>query len=97
MKDNASKIELGLRFHKNFNEGDNNLNNDFGYNIIRVDFKIADYKDKTVKELEYFTWPSMWKPSETNSGFGKSVEQVIKNTQPNGKIVHTLFIKFIKS
>jgi hypothetical protein len=97
MKDNSSNVELGLRFHKNFNESDNNLNNDFGYNIIRVDFKIADFNDKNVTELSYFTWPSMWKPSETNSGFGKSVEQVIKNTQPKDKIVHTLLIKFIKS
>jgi hypothetical protein len=96
MKDNASKVELGFKLHKNFNAGDKNLINDFEYNIIRVDFKIDGFKDKSVNELSYFTWPSMWKPTETNSGFGKSVEQVIKNTQPKDKVVHTLFIKFFK-
>lgn len=96
MKDNASKVELGIRFHKNFNEGDQKLNNEFGYNIIRVDFKIADFNDKSVKELDKFSWKSMWKPEQTNSGFAKSVEEVIKSTQPKDKIIHTLFIKFIK-
>lgn len=97
MKDNTSKVELGIRMHKNFNEGDKNLNNELGYNIIRVDFKISDFNDKTVQELEKFTWDSMWKPGEKNSGFAKSVEEVIKSTQPKGKTIHTLFIKFIKA
>jgi len=49
-----------------------------------------------VKELDKFSWKSMWKPEQTNSGFAKSVEEVIKSTQPKDKIIHTLFIKFIK-
>ena len=97
MKDNASKVELGIIFHKNFNEADQKLNNDLGYNIIRVDFKIANFKDKSFSERSYFTWASMWKPNEENTGFGKSIEQVIKSTEPKGKIIHTLFIKFIKA
>ncbi len=96
MKDNASKVEVGIRFHKNFNEGDQKLNNELGYNIIRVDFKIVDFNDKSVKELDKFTWKSMWKPEQLNSGFAKSVKEVIKSTQPKDKIIHTLFIKFIK-
>jgi hypothetical protein len=96
MKDDASKVELGIKLHNNFNEGDKNLNNELGYNIIRVDFKISDFNDKTVSELEKFTWKSMWKDGESNSGFAKSVEEVIKSTQPKGKTIHTLFIKFIK-
>jgi len=96
MKNNASKVELGIKFHKNFNEGDQKLNNELGYNIIRVDFKITDFNDKSVKELDKFAWTSMWKPDQSNSGFAKSVEEVIKSTQPKNKIIHTLFIKFTK-
>jgi hypothetical protein len=97
LKDDNLKVELGMRFHKNFNEGDQKLSNDYGYNIVRVDFKIAEFVDKSFSERSYFTWESMWKPSEENTGLGKSIEQVIKSTEPKGKIIHTLFIKFIKA
>ena len=96
MKDNSSKVELGLRFHKDFNENDPKLKSDLSYNIIRVDFKIAVFQNKTVSEYSNFTWDSMWKLKEQNSGFGKSLLQVIQSTQPTGKVIHTLFIKFIK-
>jgi hypothetical protein len=96
LKDDASKVELGIRMHKNFNEGDQVLNNQLGYNIIRVDFKITDFSNKTVNELSSFSWNSMWKAGQTNTGFYKSVEQAIKATQPKDKVIHSLFIKFIK-
>jgi hypothetical protein len=96
MKDNSSRVELGIKFHKNFNEGDSKLNNDFSYNLIRVDFKIVDCKSKSISELDKFAWDSMYKPSERNTGFAQSVQQVIEATQPKGRIIHTLFIKFIK-
>ena len=60
-KDNASKVELGIKFHNYFNESDQKLDNKLGYNIVRVDFKIADFKEKSFSESSYFTWQSMWK------------------------------------
>jgi hypothetical protein len=97
LKDNPNEVEIAIRFHKNFNENDPSLNNELGYNILRVDFKIEEFNDKTVTELSNFSWASMWKSSEQNTGFSKSVEQVIKATQPKGRVIHSLFIKFIKA
>jgi len=36
---------------KNFNENDPVLSNELGYNILRIDFKIDEFSDKTVNEL----------------------------------------------
>jgi hypothetical protein len=96
MKDNLSKAELGFKMHKNFNEADKKLESDFLYNIVRVDFKIAEFKEKPISELQFFSWSSMTKPSQLNDGLSRSVKQVISATQGKDKIIHTVFIKFIK-
>ena len=94
-KDNLSKVELGFRIHRNFNETDKSLINELGYNIVRVDFQVVDFKKKSISELQYFTWKSMYKAAD-NTGLSRSIENVILSTQAKDKIVHTLFIKFIK-
>jgi hypothetical protein len=72
------------------------LNNEFGGNLLRLDFVIKSAKNKPVNAV--FSWDSMSKPNTKNISVQESIKQAIDNpdTNPakqNNGIIHTLFIK----
>ena len=96
MSNNSANTELGFVFHKNFNDTDAALKNNEGYNVVRVDFKVAGFQERFINHtLDRFAWQSLWKPGQQNVGFAKSLEQALKSTEPQGKVVHSVFVKFI--
>jgi hypothetical protein len=96
LKSNAASAELAIKLHPNFNENDPMLNNEKGYNLVRVDFKVKGFNPKT-SDLSMFQWNALWKRGELNQSLKSSIEQAIVSTKPEGKVIYTLFIKFIKA
>jgi len=49
-------------------------------------------------DLSMFQWNSAMKSNaeKQNVGFKESIQQAIVSTKPEGKVIYTLFIKFIK-
>jgi len=98
LKTNAAAAELAIKLHPNFNENDPTLNNNKdGYNLVRLDFKVKGFNAKT-PDLSMFQWNSAMKSNaeKQNVGFKESIQQAIVSTKPEGKVIYTLFIKFIK-
>lgn len=97
LKSNSAAAELALKLHPNFNENDPILNNEKGYNLVRVDFKVKGFNPKT-PDLSMFQWNSALKSNtgKINVGLKESIQQAIVSTKPEGKVIYTLFIKFIK-
>jgi hypothetical protein len=96
LKSNAASADLAIKLHPNFNENDPILNNEKGYNLVRVDFKVKGFNPKT-SDLSMFQWNALWKRGELNQSLKSSIEQAIVSTKPEGKVIYTLFIKFIKA
>lgn len=92
-----SNSELAFNIHPNFNENDPILKNEKKYNLIRVDFKVKGFNEKT-PDLNMFKWASIInKNSGTeNLGLLESIKQAINATKPFGKVIHTIYIKFIR-
>lgn len=98
LKSNAASAELAIKLHPNFNENDPVLNNNKEeYNLVRVDFKVKGFNSKT-PDLSMFQWNSalIKHAGKANIGLKESIQQAIVSTKPEGKIIYTLFIKFIK-
>jgi hypothetical protein len=98
LKTNASSAELAIKLHPNFNEGDPSLNNGKEYgNLVRIDFKVKGFNNKT-PDLSMFQWNSALQSNKgkVNVGLMESIKQAIVSTKPEGKVIYTLFIKFIK-
>lgn len=98
LKTNPAAAELAIKLHPNFNENDPALNNNKdGYNLVRVDFKVKGFSSKT-PDLGMFQWNSALTSNagRTNAGLKESIQQAIVSTKPDGKVLYTLFIKFIK-
>jgi hypothetical protein len=98
LKSNSSAAELAIKLHPNFNEADASLNSGKEYgNLIRVDFKVKGFNNKS-PDLSMFQWNSALKSNKgkVNVGLMESIQQAIVSTKPEGKVIYTLFIKFIK-
>jgi hypothetical protein len=97
LKDDPKNAELGFKLHPNFNEADPILGNEKMYNLVRVDFKVNGFNNK-LPDLNMFQWNSALKSNagKINVGLFESIKQAIISTKPEGKVVYTLFIKFIK-
>lgn len=94
LKDHPGNAELGFKLHPNFNDADSKLNNQKNLNLIRVDFKVSGFNDK-LPNLDMFKWSSIFS-GEENTGFYDSIKLAILATQPRDKIIHSVFIKFIR-
>lgn len=95
IKSHPENVELGFKLHPNFNDADPKLNNQKSYNLIRVDFKVSGFNDK-LPDLNMFKWSSIYSKNSENTGFYDSIKYAILATQPNDKIIHSIFIKFFR-
>jgi hypothetical protein len=95
IKSHPENVELGFKLHPNFNDSDPKLNNQKSYNLIRVDFKVSGFNDK-LPNLNMFKWNSIFSKNSENTGFYDSIKYAILATQPKDKIIHSIFIKFIR-
>lgn len=77
---------------KIFTEG--YLNSDFGGNLIRLDFVIANVGIESF-DNKIFEWQSIWNTNQTAISVSKSIDNALRdiNVIPSGRIIHTIFIK----
>jgi hypothetical protein len=90
LKDNELNVKINEKIFKN-------LNDEFGGNLIRLDFVVKSAKNKPVSKPE-FSWQSLNKPAEENISVYESIVQTLQNpdvnpAKQNNVIIHTIFLK----
>ena len=86
-----------MTLHPSFNEAEAALDTKRAYNLLRVDFHIKGFKDK-LPDLSMFEWASILSSNQgkQNQGLKESIKQAILATKPEGRTIHTLFIRFVR-
>jgi hypothetical protein len=87
-KDNKDKIELGTKFHGNFN-GSQIMNPN---GLYRVDIQIADCNPNFDK-LNLFKWESTTVKGRYNESLAEAIRNTLDKVNPKGKVIYSYFIK----
>ena len=87
-KDSKNKIELGTKYHGNFNGSQ--ITNPNG--LLRVDIVIADCNPNFDK-LGMFKWESTTVKGRTNDALAEGIRNTLDNVNPKGKVIYSYFIK----
>ncbi len=87
-KDNNKKIEIGIKFHENFNVSQ--LGNPQA--LLRVDVVIADC-NPNFENLDLFKWESTTVKGRYNESLYEAIRNTLDKVNPNGKVIYSYFIK----
>ncbi len=87
-KHNKNKIELGVKYHSNFN-GTQIINPN---GLIRVDIVIEDCKPNFDK-LGLFKWESTTVAGKQNESLSEAIRNTLDKVNPKGKVIYSYFIK----
>ena len=81
-KANGNKIEVGLKWHPNFNGSQ--ITDPAG--LYRVDIIIKECTEQLPDLTSYFAW-------EGNNALAESVRKTLFDTNPKGKVIYSYFVK----
>jgi hypothetical protein len=87
-KDTKNKIELGTKYHSNFN-GTQITNPD---GLLRVDIVIKDCNPNFDK-LNMFKWESTTVKGKNNESLAEAIRNTLDKVNPKGKVIYSYFIK----
>jgi len=87
-KDTKNKIELGTKYHNNFNG--TQITNPNG--LLKVDIVINDCNPNFDK-LGLFKWKSTTVADKTNEALSEAIRNTLDKVNPKGKVIYSYFIK----
>lgn len=87
-KQNKNKIELGIKYHPNFNGSQ--ISNPNG--LLRVDI-IIDECDVNFNRLDLFKWESLTVAGKQNESLAEAIRNTLDKVNPKGKVIYSYFIK----
>jgi hypothetical protein len=88
-KDTKSKIEIGTKYHNDFN---GTLPNPLA--LLRVDIAIADCNPNFAK-LGLFKWESSTVKGKSNESLSEAIRNTLDRVNPKGKVIYTYFVQSI--
>lgn len=89
-KNAKNNIEIGTKYHSNFNEYPNPITNPSG--LLRVDIVIADCNPNFDK-LGLFKWESTTVAGKSNESLSEAIRNTLDKVNPKGKVIYSYFIK----
>jgi hypothetical protein len=87
-KDSKDKIEIGTKYHTNFNGSQ--ITNPNG--LLRVDIVIADC-NPNFEKLNLFKWESVTIKGKQNESLAEAIRNTLDKVNPKGKVIYSYFIK----
>jgi hypothetical protein len=88
-KDTKNKIEIGTKYHNNFN---GTLPNPLA--LLRVDIVVADC-NPNFANLGLFKWESSTVRGRSNESLSEAIRNTLDRVNPKGKVIYTYFIQSI--